>query len=613
MGVVYKARQLGINRMVALKMILAGRLTSDADVARFGREARAAGRLSHPNIANIHEIGEIDGHHYFSMDYIEGRTLADVARSEDVTPQQAARYLEIVARAVGEAHAHGVLHRDLKPANVLLDRNDQPHVSDFGLAKTVEDEGLTSSGTALGTPAYMSPEQAAGLKHAIGPATDIYSLGAILYELLTGRPPFQGDSVVGVIMDVLYREPPPPRAINPRANRDLETICLKCLSKSPADRYASVEQLADDLRRFLDGRPPAAKRLGGFRRASLWLCGVPIVAALLGRRFVHSTSSQRRLQWTASAALLISSMLLAIYLIREKPLPSSIVLAGGSAGGKYGSLAEDLAAPLREETRLPVEVLSTDGSLANQHLLTTEGAHLGLLQADALLAGELVVAAPLYYEIFHLVIRKETQQQLGIESVSDLQGAHRPLSIAWGSPDSGSRDMAVRLLEKIGVEPDRLVDAQARFGALLEDTRLDLGVLVTSPDSDVLRQVLQSRQFRLLPIRNPDAVALRSPGLLPLWIQAAEYPSAEPADFPSEGISTLAVPAFLAVRNDASPKLVRAALTALYGDSGLMEKHRLISPAEALRWSALPWHPAATAFLQTDFQADVSVQPSGPE
>jgi hypothetical protein len=262
MGVVYKARQVSLNRIVALKMILAGQLANDEDVQRFHAEAEAAAKLDHPGIVPIFEIGQHNGQHYFSMGFVEGESLATKAAAGPLPPREAADLVKRIAEAVEFAHQQGIIHRDLKPANVLLDREGQPRVTDFGLAKqTQRDTGLTGTGQVLGTPSYMPPEQAAGKSDQIGPAADIYSLGAILYCLLTGRPPFQAANPMDVLLQVLDQEPVPPRLLNHSLDRDLETICLKCLQKEPDRRYATTQQLADDLERFLTGESISARSL----------------------------------------------------------------------------------------------------------------------------------------------------------------------------------------------------------------------------------------------------------------------------------------------------------------------------------------------------------------
>jgi tetratricopeptide (TPR) repeat protein/predicted Ser/Thr protein kinase len=280
MGIVYKARQHRLGRLVALKMILHAEHAGNRDRQRFQAEAEAVARLQHPNIVQIHEVGEHRGLPYFSLEFCAGGSLEAKLAGKPLAPQEAARLVETLAQAMQAAHDKGILHRDLKPANVLLTENGTPKITDFGLAKKLGEQGPTQTGSVMGTPSYMAPEQAGGNSKDMGPTADIYALGAILYELLTGRPPFMAATALDTVMLVISEEPVPPRRLQPKTPRDLETICLKCLQKEPMRRYASAAALAEDLRRFQNHLPIAARPVGPIERGWRWCRRNPMVASL---------------------------------------------------------------------------------------------------------------------------------------------------------------------------------------------------------------------------------------------------------------------------------------------------------------------------------------------
>jgi serine/threonine protein kinase/formylglycine-generating enzyme required for sulfatase activity len=281
MGVVFKARQVTLNRIVAVKMILSGLLASPEDVERFHTEAEAAAKLDHPGIVPIYEVGQHEGQHYFSMGFVDGQSLSARVAQGPLPAREAAELVRTVAEAVQYAHNKGVIHRDLKPGNVLLDQQGNPRITDFGLAKLTESHSdLTGTGQILGTPGYMPPEQAAAQAGAVGKLSDIYSLGAILYSLLTGRPPFQAANPLETLLQVQKQDPVPPERLNPNIPLDLDTIVLKCLDKAPSRRYASARALAEELQRYLAGRPILARPVGRLEYFWRWCRREPVIASL---------------------------------------------------------------------------------------------------------------------------------------------------------------------------------------------------------------------------------------------------------------------------------------------------------------------------------------------
>src|SRR5437667_400843 len=280
-GVVFRARQKSLNRTVALKVISLGQWASKAHLKRFRLEAEAAARLEHPGIVPIHEVGERDGQCYFSMKFIEGGQLDEVVKQTPMSIRHAVELITKVARTVHYAHQHGILHRDIKPGNILLDGKGEPHLTDFGLARLVESESsVTHTLDVIGTPSYMAPEQAVGNNAAVSSATDVYGLGAVLYQLLTGQPPFAGGATYETIKLLLDTEPRQPRLLNPKIDGDLSTICLKCLEKDPKRRYSSALALAEDLERWLKHEPIQGRRTGIFARGKKWVRRNPSIAVM---------------------------------------------------------------------------------------------------------------------------------------------------------------------------------------------------------------------------------------------------------------------------------------------------------------------------------------------
>ncbi len=402
MGVVYRAWQKDLERCVALKMILASHLASEEQVRRFHTEACTAARLQHPNIVQIFEAGQHEGQHYFAMEYVEGASLAEVLRGGPLPPDAAARLLLRIARAVEYLHGQGIAHRDLKPSNILIqtariaDSGSDPRrhsasllhdpdwvtpkITDFGLIKSLAAvDDLTRSGAIVGTPSYMAPEQAAGRRAEVGPRSDVYSLGAVLYELLTGRPPFQGDTPLDTLVQVLESEPVPPHQLSTRTPRDLELICLKCLEKAPEQRYASAAALADDLERFLKGEALEARPQSPARRLLRWTRREPALASRLIGLAIFAAIVQVNYQLSDQAGLSLHLQVLGI-------------LAGWA-------LASALCQRLLSAGRFPDSIRTVwaaiDVLLLTTVLILTENQGSGLVVCYPLL----IVAAGLWFRV----------------------------------------------------------------------------------------------------------------------------------------------------------------------------------------------------------------------
>lgn len=596
MGVVYLARQRHIDRLVAVKMIRDGCLTDVAGVQRLYNEARAAGRMSHPHLVSVHEVGEHDGQHFFSMDYIEGMSLAELVAAGPVEPRRAAAIVKTVAEAIHYAHEHGVLHRDLKPANVLLDKEERPYVTDFGLAKNVDsDSGLTKAGTTLGTPSFMPPEQASGRHDLVDRTSDVYSLGAILYSLLTGQPPFRGASVIDTMMDVVHKDLLPPRTILPTVDRRLETICLKCLNKDRHQRYATAADLADDLNRYLEGDPIHAKPTSRASHSWHWLRRVPLVAALSGGRAVEPTAWQRRVNRAMIVVPLFAMVSLVGWRALPQRLPAEIRIASAAQGGAYHEMADAMADAMVGTMPRPIRVLETRGSMDNVWHLMNRTAEVAFLQENMLGSEAIAVVAPLAHEAILILARRDRD----IHSLDDLAGRR----ISLGVEGSGSRANSIMLLAAVpGWRAGDVQAADLPFSALATDPTLDGAIVTMNRQSPDLEAFMLSGKFQLLPLDDvvTEEITMSYPSfqLSTIWAGSFAASTADQPAIPEENVRTVATIMFLAVRRDAPDVLVTTLLETLYSDPEMPERLGIISARKAAQASEFDLHPAARRFFQ---------------
>lgn len=620
MGVVYLAEQKGLGRQVAVKMIRSGILASDAEVRRFAMEARAAAALEHPNIVSVFQSGYLDGHYYFSMEYVPGVDLAKLIQQAPLSPQIAARYVRDVARAIHHAHRRGVLHRDLKPANVLITPDDEVRVTDFGLAKQIDtDSSVTGSGAAIGTPNYMAPEQASGYSDRVRVQSDVYSLGALLFAAITGRAPFCGESVMQTLMQVIHHPAPALRSLAPDAPEDLETIVGKCLEKSPEDRYRTAAELADELDAFLDERPIKARPRPWRMRLWHWLQQVPLIAALIGRRVVEPSDQHRRFQHAILSLLVAIPLLMVTTLTVQhyvsQRMPAVVRIAGGLESGVYEDFSRALSRRLAADSKVHADVLPSGGSLDNREQLLAGEVHLAPMQAGAMGNDKLCVVAPLFFEAVHVLVRDD----LPITHIEQISGH----PVAVGPAGSGSRLATEMVLHSLGLPPETTPRHVIAWPDLLASSPAPRDATTTGADplpqiaiicigrrSRLVQSLLDGGssaeatvddsavaargRWRLLPIGPAIQISLQHPILRPMTIESEDYPA---ANLPAEGIATVGTTAFLVTRWGAPDALVTAALEALYQPP--LDVPGLIPRELAGEWQGqgLGFHPAARRYF----------------
>lgn len=588
MGVVYRAQQRELDREVAVKMIRSGMLADDAEVRRFYTEAQAAGRLQHPGIVSVYQFGQRAGHHFFSMEYIRGTDLQRRIQEAPLDPKEAARYVRDVARAIQHAHEKGVLHRDLKPANVLIDEQDEIHVTDFGLAKHLDsDSSVTGSGAAVGTPHYMAPEQAGGHSDRATHRSDVYSLGAILFACLTGRPPIVADTVVQTLMQVVHHPAPAVRSLRRDVPIDLDTIVAKCLEKDPNKRYESAEKLAQELDAFLEGRPIEARPRSLVMKGWHWMEGVPLIGALTGRRVLHSSDLHRRFQAGMLLLMLITPILTAGGVLawqrHRQSMPHSVRIAGGVDGGIYQQVSMELGRRVQADHDVEFQVVKSTGSLDNRDYLLDNQVDIAPMQFTAITGKRLFLVAPLFHELLYVLARGDSP----ITSMEDLRGQR----VAVGPLGSGSRETSELVLDSLNLS-DQIERVVIDWEDLNATDPPDAAMVCIGRGSELVRGLIEHHQWRLIPIPTAVKISLQHPALDAMSIETSEFPSAGI----QQDVSTVGTTAFLAAREDTPSELVIAFLEALYREPPPFQN--LIPRGQVAEWPAVAFHPAARQFLK---------------
>jgi len=590
MGIVYKARQRNLDRMVAVKMIRVGSLALDDEISRFYSEAQKAGRAVHPNLISVYEIGELDDRHYYAMQFVDGTDLAELLRHDRISNNRIAEILRDVSEGMHAAHTHGVLHRDLKPANVLVRFSDgSALVTDFGLARQVTNpENLTRPGDTVGTPSYMSPEQASAKTDALCAASDVYSIGAILYEMLCGRPPFHAESAASTVMEVLNLDPTPPSQLRSKVSPELEAVCLKCLAKNPADRYQTAEELAAEFSRFLSGAPVLAELPNKMLQGLRWFRNVPAIGRITGNTMIRPKSAHRVVNhclWVIP--LLVMLGIFGWGIVRNTLVPAEIMLASGQRHHFYHEVGESLhrAVALRDARDLIVR--NTAGSQENVNLVVDGSAHLAIAQWETIpQTEEIAIVAPLFLDKVHFVVKQGSD----IRSLEDLEGRN----VSLGLPNSGMRLTSERILRVCGVDTSTIGEKDRSFEDLLTFPQMEAAIITTSSSNPVLHGLLADTRFQLITFSLEQIEKLLQTGYRRDRLISRDFPdSVGPT-----GIPTISTMAFLITRVNSSDALVESTLHALYDEidnQSVASKLGLIKRSLAREFS-VRFHPSAARF-----------------
>ncbi|MDX1929262.1 MAG: serine/threonine-protein kinase [Pirellulaceae bacterium] len=586
MGIVYLATQIKLERKVALKMIRSGSFASEKEVQRFYTEARSAAGLRHPNIVSVHQFGEVDGQHFFSMDFIDGEDLASRLSSGPISPPLAAKFVQDLAMAVSYAHSKGIIHRDLKPANILISRGEHVFISDFGLAKVLHStSNATLDGTALGTPGFMSPEQASGDSKNQGQSTDIYSLGAILFASLTGQPPFASENFAQSIYAVVHQEPPLVRQIRPEIPVDLESIVSKCLCKSPQDRYASADALADDLDRFLRSQPVSARPLSPLVRVFRWARQIPIIAVMTGSYGLGNTPSHR----FANGLLALFVILLGVAVTFRSPIreaykntviPANVTMGVSAAANGEAFELQEFAKRFESKTGHRLSLIPSADAQSDLEQVEKGKADLSLVVATEIEPSNLVVVAPLFSETLHFVVRDRFQGR----NIEELKG----LRVAIGKHGSVAHQVVESLRKNVPQLFDGMLCVEIDASEILERDDLDAAVILDKAGSTSILAMLRS-SFHLVGLENVSEVQAKIPCLV-----ARQIPSRE-SDAMAGPIDTVDIPVVIAARPEASSKLVRSVLDSLYDDKRTANEEPEMSGTG--NCDSLRLHSASKAFF----------------